>query len=79
MAKLPSRTDTRSGTRLMIVGSEDDDIKFLNMVESCGGLFVIDDHCTGSRYFWNQVVHEEDRLMALSKRYIDSMNWTLWR
>jgi benzoyl-CoA reductase subunit C len=71
LAKLPSRTDKPSGTRLMIVGSEDDDLTFLNMVEECGGLFVIDDHCTGSRYFWNQVVPEEDRLMALSKRYIN--------
>ncbi len=71
LEKLPSRTDTPSGTRLMIVGSEDDDLKFLNMVEESGGLFVIDEHCTGSRYFWNQVVPGDDRLMSIAKRYID--------
>ena len=68
---LPARKDKPTGTRLMIVGSEDDDIKFLNMVERSGGLFVVDEHCTGSRYFWNQVEPMEDRLMAIAKRYID--------
>jgi benzoyl-CoA reductase subunit C len=71
LEQLPTRPDKPSGTRLMIVGSEDDDLKFLNMVETSGGLFVIDDHCTGSRYFWNQVEPEEDRLMAIAKRYIN--------
>ncbi|MHA2031206.1 MAG: 2-hydroxyacyl-CoA dehydratase, partial [Candidatus Kariarchaeaceae archaeon] len=53
---LPDRKlDRDVGTRLMILGSEDDDIEFLNMVESVGSTFVIDDHCTGSRYFWNEV------------------------
>jgi len=69
---LPRRDNGRdTGTRLMILGSEDDDIKFLNMVESCGATFVIDDHCTGSRYFWNEVIGREDRLEALAARYIE--------
>ncbi len=68
---LPTREDKPRGTRLMIVGSEDDDIKFLNMVERSGGLFVVDEHCTGSRYFWNLVEPLEDRLMSIAKRYID--------
>jgi benzoyl-CoA reductase subunit C len=60
-----------TGVRLMILGSEDDDIEFINMVESCGATFVIDDHCTGSRYFWNEVEPAENRLEAIAKRYID--------
>jgi benzoyl-CoA reductase subunit C len=72
LAGLPRRDNGRkTGTRLMILGSEDDDIKFLNMVESCGATFVIDDHCTGSRYFWNEVIGREDRLEALAARYIE--------
>jgi len=55
----------------MIVGSEDDDIEFLEMVESLGATFVIDDHCTGSRYFWNEVIPQEDRLSAIAARYVD--------
>jgi benzoyl-CoA reductase subunit C len=59
------------GARLMILGSEDDDIEFLKMVESLDATFVIDDHCTGTRYFWNEVIPEEDRLAAIAARYLD--------
>ncbi|MHA2298388.1 MAG: benzoyl-CoA reductase, bzd-type, subunit N [Candidatus Hodarchaeales archaeon] len=70
--ELPKRETGRDvGTRLMIVGSEDDDIEFINMVESVGGTFVIDDHCTGSRYFWNEVEKgSNDLLEAIADRYI---------
>lgn len=70
--ELPNRKiDRETGVRLMIVGSENDDLKFLQMVESIGGTFVVDDHCTGSRYFWNEVMPESDRLQALANRYCD--------
>ncbi|MFX0208826.1 MAG: 2-hydroxyacyl-CoA dehydratase, partial [Candidatus Hodarchaeota archaeon] len=63
--------DRDVGTRLMILGSEDDDIEFINMVESVGGTFVIDDHCTGTRYFWNEVEKDGgDLLEAIADRYI---------
>jgi benzoyl-CoA reductase subunit C len=69
---LPDRGNGReTGARLMILGSEDDDIAFLNMVESCGATFVVDDHCTGTRYFWNEVKPREDRLEAIAARYVD--------
>ncbi|MEW6456239.1 MAG: benzoyl-CoA reductase, bzd-type, subunit N [Acidobacteriota bacterium] len=57
--------------RLMILGSEDDDTEFMKMVESLGAIFVIDDHCTGTRYFWNEVIPDEDRLASIAARYID--------
>ncbi|TAL68151.1 MAG: benzoyl-CoA reductase, bzd-type, subunit N [Bacteroidetes bacterium] len=60
------------GTRLMILGSEDDDIPFVRMVESVGGTVVIDDHCVGTRYFWNNVnVNRGDLLESIAKRYIE--------
>lgn len=62
------------GTRLMFVGSENDDVEFIRMVEQKMALpatIVIDDHCTGSRYFWNEVIPDGDRLGALASRYID--------
>lgn len=77
---LPKRKmDREPGARLMIVGSEDDDTEFINMVESVGATIVIDDHCTGSRYFWNSVetaIANEakpgpDRLNAIAQRYIE--------
>jgi benzoyl-CoA reductase subunit C len=58
------------GQRLMIIGSEDDDTAFINLVESLGATFVVDDHCTGTRYFWNEVEPKEDRLEAIAERYV---------
>ncbi len=60
-----------SDIRLMIVGSENDDIKLIETIESLGISIVIDDHCTGSRYFWNEVVPDGDEMMAIAKRYVD--------
>ncbi len=41
------------------------------MVESLIATFVIEDHCTGSRYFWNDVVPGKDRIQAIANRYCD--------
>lgn len=69
---LPKRKlDREAGVRLMIIGSEDDDREFLQMVETLKATFVIEDHCTGSRYFWNNVEPQTDRLQAIADRYLD--------
>ncbi len=70
---LPDRKlDRDTGVRLMIIGSENDDRPFMEMVEDVlKGTFVTDDHCTGSRYFWDEVVPEKDRLQAIANRYLD--------
>lgn len=61
-----------TGIRLMILGSENDDIPFIHMVESVGGTVVIDDHCIGTRYFWNNVQEDdEDLLTSIAKRYVE--------
>ncbi len=61
-----------TGTRLMLVGSEDDDTDFVEMVESLGATVVIDDHCTGTRYFWNEVALDGgDALEAIARRYVE--------
>ena len=72
LKELPERrVERETGTRLMILGSENDDTEFMSMVESMGATIVIDEHCTGSRYFWNEVIQKEDRLSAIAARYID--------
>jgi len=69
---LENRTLERPvGQRLMILGSEDDDHEFIEMVESCGSTFVIDDHCTGTRYFWDEVVPNRNPLTAIATRYVN--------
>jgi benzoyl-CoA reductase subunit C len=71
LARLPERHLTRPiGTRLMILGSEDDDIEFIKMVESRGATFVTDDHCTGTRYFWNDVELDGNVLGCVAERYV---------
>jgi benzoyl-CoA reductase subunit C len=73
LPELKSRSlDRETGARLMIVGSEDDDTEFVKMVESVGATIVTDDHCTGSRYFWNEVeVKNGDLIQDIANRYID--------
>jgi benzoyl-CoA reductase subunit C len=73
LQKLPSRElDHDPGARLMILGSEDDDTEFVRMVESVGATIVTDEHCTGTRYFWNTVPTEGDSPWdRLSRRYIE--------
>ncbi len=66
------KLDRNPGARLMIVGSEDDDTEFLKMVENVGATIVVDDHCTGTRYFWNEVeCIGDNRLESLANRYLD--------
>ncbi len=65
------KLDRETGSRLMLVGSENDDTEFVNMVESVGATVVADDHCTGSRYFWNSVENNGDLMQSIADRYVD--------
>lgn len=73
LLELPKRKRNRdTGVRLMITGGENDDTKFLRFVEEkLGATFVIEEHCAGSRYFWDEVEPDENRVKALARRYID--------
>jgi benzoyl-CoA reductase subunit C len=70
LEKLPSRNVDNSGERLIIIGSEDDDTKFIEMVENLGARIVIDEHCTGTRYFDKEIKMDGDLLNSISERYI---------
>lgn len=70
-AEIPKRNLNNSKKiRLMILGSEDDDTKFIKLVESLDALFVIDNHCTGSRYFFDEVELDGNPIKAIAKRYV---------
>ena len=58
------------GVRLMLIGSEFDDINLVKIIEDLGGRVVIDDLCVGTRYFWNEVGDGRDPLPALAHRYL---------
>ncbi|MBI4695819.1 MAG: benzoyl-CoA reductase, bzd-type, subunit N [Gammaproteobacteria bacterium] len=72
IAALPDREMEREeGVRLMTIGSENDDCGFMAMVESVGATIVIDDQCSGSRYFWNEVKVNGDAVAAIADRYCE--------
>jgi benzoyl-CoA reductase subunit C len=72
LKELPNRKLNRNvGVRLMMVGSEMDDIVFVKMMETLNCTVVIDEHCTGSRYFWDEVKPDKDHLAAIAARYVD--------
>ncbi|MFX0025903.1 MAG: benzoyl-CoA reductase, bzd-type, subunit N [Candidatus Hermodarchaeota archaeon] len=70
LQNLPSRTLNEPGERLMILGSEDDDTEFVAMVEDLGARFVIDEHCTGTRYFNTEVNTNGNPLVSIAERYV---------
>jgi len=71
LRELQTRTlDRTTGTRLMLLGSEDDDTEFIAMVEGLEATIVQDDHCTGTRYFWDEVQLNGDPLTAITERYV---------
>jgi benzoyl-CoA reductase subunit C len=70
--ELPNRKPrSNADIRLMIIGSEDDDRVFMKNVENLSATFVVDEHCTGTRYFWDNVTPQEDRLEAIATRYVN--------
>ena len=81
-AEVKKELETRSldrdpGKRLLLVGSENDDLEFISMVEtlgereSVGATVVAEEHCTTTRYFWDEVDESfDDPLTAIADRYV---------
>ena len=59
--------------RLMINGSPLNNPEFIRTIEGLGGLVVVDELCTGVRYWWGLVDTnpEIDPVEALSRRYLN--------
>lgn len=56
--------------RLMLVGSESFDTRLEEMVERLGANICVDELDNGSSYFWNNILPQKDRLMAIAIRYL---------
>lgn len=56
--------------RILIWGNEIDDVAFIKLVEESGARVVIDDLCTGTRAFWDDVPETEDPLEGIANRYL---------
>lgn len=57
-------------TRVLVYGSEIDDITLIELIEGCGVNVVTDDLCTGTRYFWSNVDVTDDVLDGIANRYL---------
>ncbi|MBK7282746.1 benzoyl-CoA reductase, bzd-type, subunit N [Candidatus Aalborgicola defluviihabitans] len=72
LALLPSQPNNRvEGVRFMTIGSENDDVSFMAMVESVGSTIVIDDQCSGTRNFWNEARIQDDPIATIADRYCE--------
>jgi benzoyl-CoA reductase subunit C len=73
LAELPNqpRNVRPEGVRFMTIGSENDDVSFMAMVESVGATIVIDDQCSGTRNFWNEARIQEDPIATIADRYCE--------
>jgi bzd-type benzoyl-CoA reductase N subunit len=56
--------------RIFIWGNEIDDVAFIKLVEESGAQVVMDDLCTGTRFFWDDVPETSDLLDGIASRYL---------
>ncbi len=74
---LKAHTSQRpTGKRIILVGSENDDLSFIEMVEDLGNTggtratVVVEEHCATTRNFWNETEpNSRDPLTAIAQRY----------
>jgi benzoyl-CoA reductase subunit C len=59
--------------RLLLWGSPLDDVSIIEMIEDCGANVVIDDICTGTRFYWPEVEITPDLVGGLARRYLDEV------
>ncbi|MBF8304679.1 MAG: benzoyl-CoA reductase, bzd-type, subunit [Dehalococcoidia bacterium] len=72
LTEIKQRPVSKKGKiRLITIGSENDDPALIELIESYNAQVVIDEQCTGTRYFWNEVIPQENRVMAIVQRYLD--------
>ena len=60
----------KKSARVLIYGSEMDDMTFIKLVEDCGANVVMDDLCTGTRFFWHDVPMTADPLDGIAERNV---------
>ena len=65
-----SQPKARKVPRIFIWGNELDDVSFIQLVEESGAQVVMDDLCTGTRFFWEDVPETEDPLDGIAQRYL---------
>ncbi len=60
--------------RLMVCGTGNDDITFIEMVEESGANVVIDDLCFGTKPYWYEVEVSDNPLASIARSYLEKIN-----
>ena len=68
--ELEDREPFEDRLRLMLIGSETFNAELEELVESLGANIVVDELDNGSSSFWNEVILQKDRFLAISLRYL---------
>jgi benzoyl-CoA reductase subunit C len=68
--ELEAREPGKDRVRLMLIGSETFGTELEEMVEALGGDIVIDELDNGTGYYWNNVIPQKDRRMAIALKYL---------
>ena len=56
--------------RIFVWGNEIDDTAFIKLIEESGAYVVMDDLCTGTRFFWDDVPETDDPLDGIVSHYL---------
>jgi benzoyl-CoA reductase subunit C len=59
--------------RLLLYASVLDDTELIELIEDSGASVVVDDSCTGIRYFWGEVREDGDPIEAIADRYLQKI------
>ena len=65
-----SKREMRGKFRLLVNGSPLNNPEFVQAIEELGGLVVIDELCTGIRYWWEGIDPDPDPIKAITRRYL---------
>lgn len=76
LAVVQSRPAAEAGgrPRLMLYGCEIDSPEFVRLIEDAGADVVMDDLCTGTRAFWEEVEETPDPIQGLAVRYLEKLH-----
>ena len=71
---LPMHQDRSNRLRIMLIGTELDNLDIISLIEEDSGMIVSDDLCYGSRGYNFQILVSEDPLTDLAKGYLGKIN-----
>jgi benzoyl-CoA reductase subunit C len=63
-------SSTKTGSRILLIGDQIDDVAIIDAIEASGAHLVMDDLSMGSKMYWGDVDSSDDPYEALAVRYL---------